>query len=119
MTDAQINETLAKAVGFKRCDCGEKGNICDYWVAPNSDEGISLPDFLNDMNACLTIIKPKLSDSKFGKLVYIHFSYNFLTGRVGCELGFMHKQFRNDGYDETESRAFCLAYLKFLEDKER
>jgi hypothetical protein len=103
----ELNERLARAVGFKPCDC-EKG--CRLWITPDRVQSIDLPDFPTSMDACNKHIKPKLVD-----LQSIEFEYGWIeVGKVTCHLHFRNHE-RFDGYDTTEETAFCLAAIKYFE----
>lgn len=108
MTDAQINETLAKAVGITP----KRINNCLRWVYPDGTHGSAKPDFHNDFNACLKWIVPEIKD-----LWKIEFVY--LVGNTICNLIFDNREYSGvvNGITNVESRAFCLAAIKYFEVK--
>jgi len=90
------------------------------WLFPDAVEFQKLPDFPNDMNACITYIVPKLLNGFRGRtLEGIHF-YPQSDGWV-CELDMEQVEDRRSPECEvfcdrgsTEPTAFCLAVDKLI-----
>ncbi|MDD5510889.1 MAG: hypothetical protein PHI12_08765 [Dehalococcoidales bacterium] len=100
MTDAQINETLAQESGFTDFEIKPWNAL----FARYPDDNIKrvVPDFLNDFNACLTHIAPKIPQFTIRKCA---------SGMFEVMMFGSFEIFRN----ELLSRAFCMAAIKYFE----
>ena len=107
MTDQEINEKLAKAVGFKYVV--PTGIIIDFWKYPDGYTDRILPDFLNDMNACLKWIVPELRRKGLTSML-CHYTED------GVKVMLSGYDMLASEWAETMSRAFCLAALKYFEE---
>ncbi len=114
MTDAQINETLARESGFTDFEIKPWGALFARYPEDNIKRAV--PDFLNDFNACLKWAKPSLMQDHLNG---IHIYYDHHEKKTYCYLILDTKEYSAsvNGVENKESRAFCLAYLKSLEDK--
>jgi len=105
MTD-ELNERLAKAVGFIPCDCEENGEKCYYCMQPNGQQG-GLPPFTTSMDACIKWIWPYLD------YIEIH-TYDEKT-KVACIVGKPGTLINEWGSIEDIAKIFCLAADKYFE----
>lgn len=113
MLDQEINEKLAKAVGFTFIDRRDYG--VDIWMLPGEKypggNAVShLPDFLNDMNACLKIIWPVLEKRGANAI-----QFRTDHGRIKCCLRFTGKWTPWE-VAEFHASALCLVALKYFEE---
>jgi hypothetical protein len=107
MTDQETKEKLAKAVGFR--PMLRNKSWPELWETPDGKNEIKLPDFLNDMNACLKLVKPKLKERGLTEIVF-----DYTGGSIICDLCFGIEEYSGAG--DIEPRAFCLAALKYFEE---
>jgi hypothetical protein len=117
---AELNEKLAILAGYKRCECGENGEVCKYWIAPGKSEedGVYLPDYTHDLTACFRDIKPLLRAKGIDDIDFVYRD----DGTVIC---FLSKEDEADLWSgeadpetnkDAEALAFCEAAIKFLSE---
>ncbi len=108
MTDQEINEKLARAVGFVFLPRGDKMHGRDVWQYPEGILLYELPEFLYGMDACLAWIVPELRKLKITRILFF-----YTENSVECHLG---GEIHTWADNKVESRAFCLAALKYFEE---
>ena len=118
MNEQDVRE-LAVYAGFtkeeSKCDCSICRKMPELWYPPNKSTGsnrISLPDFPNDLNACLKYIEPKLFE--------LGYRYQLTRLQDGHTMTLIQQD--KDGWAEiftevlaeSPSKAFCEAVSRLV-----
>jgi hypothetical protein len=108
MTDQELNERLAKAVGFEKRKVDWSGFL--RWYSPDGelyDAGLTIPNFTISMDACLKWIVPSIK--------FVFDLHRLNTGQWECRI----VTSTMGGYEavaDTMSLAFCLAADKYFKE---